>query len=103
MRRANFFAIFWIPPTLQNGGPTDIPVAYQNLQTRLLADYTANGIDNNNVQYYEILGTTKSYIQNAAGLQLANGLAGVFVDNSPYPASGTDTFTPGNCITDAQI
>src|SRR5260370_4637021 len=35
---------------------------------------------------------------------LANGLAGVFVDNSPYPASGcTDIATPGNCITDAQI
>jgi hypothetical protein len=104
MRRANFFAIFWIPPTLQNGGPTGMSVAYRNLQTRLLADYTANGIDNNNVQYYEILGSNKAYIQNAAGLQLASGLAGVFVDNSPYPASGcTDAATPGNCITDAQI
>jgi hypothetical protein len=104
MRRANFFAIFWIPPTLQNGVSTGMPVAYQNLQTRLLADYTGHGIDNINTQYYQILGTTKSYIQNAAGLQLANGLAGVFVDNSPYPASGcTDAATPGNCITDAQI
>src|ERR1700736_6721824 len=75
MRRANFFAIFWIPPTLQNGGPTGIPGAYQTLQKRLLADYTAHGIDNTNTQYYEILGTTKSYIQNAAGLQLPNGFA----------------------------
>jgi hypothetical protein len=34
----------------------------------------------------------------------AGGLGGVAVDTSPYPASGcTDTFTPGNCITDAQI
>jgi len=104
MRRTNLFAIFWIPPTLQNGGATGMSVAYQNLQTRLLADYTANGIDNNNVQYYEIVGSTNSYIKNAAGVQLPNSFAGSFVDTSPYPASGcTDTFTPGNCITDAQI
>ena len=104
MRRANFFAIFWIPPTLQNGGPTGMSVAYQNLQKRLLADYTAHGIDNTNTQYYEILGSTKAYIQNAAGLQLATGIADSFVDNSPYPASGcSDAVTPGNCITDAQI
>jgi hypothetical protein len=104
MRRGSLFAIFWIPPTLQNGGPTGMSTAYQNLQTRLLADYTANGIDNNNVQYYQILGSTKSYIKNIAGLNLSNGLAGVFVDHSPYPASGcSDLATPGNCITDAQI
>jgi hypothetical protein len=104
MPRAKLYAIFWIPAALQNGGSTVMPVAYQNLQTRLLADYTAHGIDNNNTQYYQILGSTTTYIQNAAGVILTNGFAGSFVDNSPYPNSGcTDTFTPGNCITDAQI
>jgi hypothetical protein len=63
-------------------------VAYQNLQTRLLADYTANGIDNINTQYYQIIGPTTTYIQNAAGVILTNGLAGFTVDNAPYPASG---------------
>jgi hypothetical protein len=104
MRRATLYAIFWIPLTLQTGGPTGMPVAYQNLQTRLLADYTAHGIDNNNTQYYEILGSTTAYIQNASGVSLTSGLAGSFVDNAPYPASGcSDAATPGNCITDAQI
>jgi len=104
MQRAKLYAIFWIPAALQNGGSTGIPVAYQNLQTRLLADYTANGIDNNNTQYYQIIGATTTYIQSAAGVILTNGLAGFTVDNAPYPASGcSDTATPGNCITDAQI
>jgi hypothetical protein len=103
MQRAELYAIFWIPAALQNGGPTALSVPYQNLQRRLLADYTANGIDNNNTQYYQIVGSTTTYIQNAAG-GLTNGLAGSFVDTSPYPASGCfDSATPGNCITDAQI
>jgi hypothetical protein len=68
-----------------------------------LAGETA-GIDNNNTQYYQILGSTTTYIQNAAGVILTNGFAGSFVDNAPYPASGcSDTATPSNCITDAQI
>jgi len=104
MQRAKLYAIFWIPTALQNGGTTGMSVAYQNLQKRLLADYTANGIDNINTQYYQIVGTTTTYIQNAAGVILTNGLAGSFVDSAPYPASGcSDAATPGNCITDAQI
>jgi hypothetical protein len=104
MPRVKLYAIFWIPAALQNGGPTGMPVAYQNLQTRLLADYTANGIDNNNTQYYQIIGAAATFIQNAAGVNLASGLAGFTVDNAPYPASGcSDAATPGNCITDAQI
>jgi hypothetical protein len=100
MQRAKLYAIFWIPAALQNGGTTGMSVAYQNLQTRLLADYTAHGIDNiNNTQYYQVVGGTATYIQNAAGVILTSGL-----DNAPYPASGcSDSATPGNCITDAQI
>jgi len=104
MQRAKLYAIFWIPAALQNGGTTGMSVAYQNLQTRLLADYTAHGIDNINTQYYQVVGGTATYIQNAAGVILTSGLAGFTVDNAPYPASGcSDTATPGNCITDAQI
>jgi hypothetical protein len=104
MGRAKLYAIFWIPASLQNSGTTGMSVAYQDLQKRLLADYTGHGIDNINTQYYQILGSTTTYIQNAAGVSFANGLAGFFVDSSPYPASGcSDSATPGNCITDAQI
>jgi hypothetical protein len=100
MPSATIYAIYWIPASgkLQNGGSTTLPVTYQNLQTRLLADYPAHGIDNITTQYYQIAGSTVSYIHNAGGL------GGVAVDTSPYPASGcTDTYTPGNCISDAQI
>jgi hypothetical protein len=104
MPRVKLYAIFWIPAALQNGGSTGMSVAYQNLQTRLLMDYTANGIDNNNTQYYQVIGATATHIQNAAGVGLASGLAGFTVDNAPYPASGcSDPATPGNCITDAQV
>lgn len=97
MPTATFYAIFWIPPKLQNGGATSLPVAYQNLQTRLLMDYPAHGIDNINTQYYQIIGT-QSFIGNAGGFGES------YVDTAPYPASGcTDSYTPGNCITDAQI
>lgn len=49
-------------------------------------------------------GPLRLTIQNAAGVILTSGLAGVAVDNAPYPASGcSDTATPGNCIIDAQI
>ena len=64
----------------------------------LLADYPFHGIDNNNTQYFQTVGSTTTYILNAGSF------GGFAVDTSPYPASGcTDSFTLGNCITDAQI
>jgi hypothetical protein len=97
MTATNTYAIFWVPPTLQNGGATSMSAAYQNIQKNVLADYAAHGIDNNNTQYYQG-STTKKYIQNSGKL------AGSYVDTSAYPASGcSDTATPGNCITDAQL
>ena len=93
-----FYAIFWIPAHLQNGGATTLSADYQNVQKQLLSDYAAHGIDNNNTQYYQIIGGVQSFIQNKGG---PGGLA---VDNGAYPASGcSDSVTPGNCITDAQI
>jgi hypothetical protein len=95
---AKTYAIFWIPARLQNGGATSMSSHYQTVLKNLLLDYGKHGIDNNNTQYYQSSGTGKSYIQNYGYL------AGSYVDTDPYPASGcTDTATPGNCITDAQI
>lgn len=92
------YAIFWIPPSLQNGGSTSMSAHYQTVQKNLLGDYSGHGIDNNNTQYYQIVGTTTTYIRNSGGL------GGSYVDTSTYPASTcTDTYTPGNCITDAEI
>jgi hypothetical protein len=100
MQSATLYAIYWIPLSgkLQNGNPTTLPVAYQNLQTRFLTDYAGHGIGNITTEFFQTSGSTRTYITNVGGL------GGVAVDTSPYPASGcTDTATPGNCITDAQI
>jgi hypothetical protein len=100
MPSATLYAIYWIPASgkLQNGGATTLPVAYQNLQTLFLTDYAEHGLGNITTEFYQIVGSARTYIENSGGL------GGVAVDTSPYPASGcTDTATPGNCITDAQI
>jgi hypothetical protein len=97
MTATNTSAIFWVPPTLQNGKATSMSAAYQTIQKNVLSDYAGHGIDNKNTQYYQG-STSKKYIQNSGQL------AGSYVDTSAYSASGcNDTATPGNCITDAQL
>ncbi len=93
------YAIYWVPAKLQNGGATSIPTHYQSVQNNMLKDYEGHGIDNNNTQYYQVTATgSKQYIQNKGGF------GGSVVDTTPYPASGcSDSATPGNCITDAQL
>ncbi len=104
MLTASFYAIFWIPAALQNGGPTGMTAAYAKLQTRFLADFTGHGLASNLTQYYQVVGGITTYIQNATGLAKPGGLADAYVDQAPYPASGcTNPVTAGNCITDAQI
>ncbi len=94
------YAIFWIPSTgkLQNGGATTLPAAYQTIETNLLKDYFGRGLALNNTQYYQIVGSTKTYITTAGTF------GGSAIDTASYPASGcNDTATPGNCVSDAQI
>jgi hypothetical protein len=98
MSTAAIYSIFWVPPYLQNGASTSLSASYRSLMTRLAGDYPAHGIDNNNTEYFQIVGTTKTYIQNVGSN------AGFYVDSSLLPASGcSDSATPGNCITDAEI
>ena len=97
--KANTYAIFWIPATgkLQNGNATTMTAHYQTVLTNFLKDYPGHGIGNNNTQYYQG-STTKTYIQNAGTF------GGSYVDTASYPASGcTDSATPGNCVSDAQL
>ena len=92
------YSIFWVPPTLQNGKATSLTAHYESIQSRMLTDYPGHGIGNNNTQYYQVIGTAKTYIQNKGSF------GGSFVDTAAYPASGcNDSVTPGNCITDAQL
>jgi Phosphate-induced protein 1 conserved region len=93
------YEIFWGPALLQNGTPTP---GYSPLYGKILgslgAYYSGHGLMNLTTQYFQTIGGVTTYIQNGGGL------AGFFIDKSPLPASGcTDSFTPGNCITDAQV
>jgi hypothetical protein len=96
------YAIFWVPSKLQNGGSTSLPASYQNIQIAFLKEYFAHGIANNNTQYYMTTGSGTSlvhtYVRNVGGYGAS------YVDTSAYPASScSDSVTPGNCLSDAQI
>ncbi len=100
MPSATFYAIFWVPASgrLQNGKPTSMTANYANAQLGLLNDYPGHGIGNVTTQYGQIAGSRVTFPSNSGGL------GGFAVDTSPFPASGcTDSATPGNCISDAQI
>lgn len=97
MTGETFYAIFWIPPTLQNGNSTSLSSKYQSVAKQFLGDYPDHGIANNSTQYYSTTSGTKYFVGKG-------GLSGSYVDTNPYPASGcTDSVTPGNCVTDAQL
>lgn len=92
------YAIFWLPAKLQNGNTTMMSAKYQPVIKNFLADYPSHGIQNNSTQYYSTTNGVNSYIHNSGAF------VAYYVDTNPYPASGcSDTATPGNCLTDAQI
>lgn len=100
MTGVNLYAIFWIPSSgkLQNGSPTSLTAKYQSVAKQFLADYPYHGIANNSTQYYATISGVNHYF---AGI---GALVASVVDTNPYPASGcSDSVTPGNCITDAQL
>jgi len=97
MPTVNLYAIFWAPPTLQNGTPATLPVAYKRSQKRLLKDYPQHGLGNITTRYNQTVPTL--YPTNDGDF-----MGDTFHDKAPYPASTcTDTARPGNCITDANI
>lgn len=98
MTGVNLYAIFWVPAKLQNGKTTGLTAKYESVAKQFLADYPYHGVANNSTQYYSVKNAVKTYFVGIGGL-----VASV-VDKDPYPASGcSDSVTPGNCITDAQL
>jgi hypothetical protein len=93
-----FYVIFWLPAHLQNGGATTLPAAYQAVQRNMVANYGGHSLSAINTQYYQQTGRVRTYI-NGNGL-----LAASVVDTGAYPVrTCTDSATPGNCLTDAQL
>jgi len=88
------YAIFWEPPTLQDGTATYVSPTYNSLIEQYFNDVGGSGLYNINTQYYD----TSGHILNNSTL------GGVWIDTSPYPASGcTDTYTPHGCLSDSQL
>ena len=97
-KKETSYAIFWIPPTLQDGSPTYVSPTYISLIEQYFADVGGNGLYANNKQYYEVVNGTTRHIQNRS----ATGP--MWVDTASYPPSGcTDPATPNNCVTDTQV
>lgn len=97
MTGLSLYAIFWVPPTLQDSSPTTLSAKYQAVTKQFLADYPTHGIANNSTQYYSGTTTKKYFLPSG-------GLAGSFVDTNHYPVGGcTNSVTGKNCINDAQL
>ncbi len=95
------YAIFWLPASgkLQDGTTsTTLPAHYQTVVKNFFGDYPSHTLASNNTQYFQVIGTAKTFIKGSGSF------AGAFIDTDAYPASGcADSATPGNCITDAQL
>ena len=88
------YAIFWEPPTLQDGTPTYVSSNYNTLLIRYFNDIGGSDLYDNNTQYYDL---SHNIVNNSA-------LGGIWLDSSPYPTSNcTDSATPHGCVSDAQI
>ena len=88
------YAIFWEPPTLQDGTATYVSATYNGLIEQYFNDVSGSGLYNVNTQYYD---TTGHILNNST-------FGGAWIDTSPYPASGCkDSFTPHGCLNNKQI
>lgn len=93
-----FYVIFWVPAHLQNGAATTMPAAYQAVQRNMVANYGGHSLSAINTQYYQTIGSRTTYI-DGNGLLVTS-----VVDTGAYPArTCTDSASPGNCLSDAQI
>ena len=77
MQHTTTYAIFWEPPTLQNGTPSHVSKRYNNLLMGYFNDVGGTELYDNNAQYYDGSGD----IMNSSAFGTA------WVDTSPYPAA----------------
>src|SRR5581483_2832087 len=88
------YAIFWEPPTLQDGSSTQVSSTYNSILQNYFGDIGGSGVYAIATQYHDTTGT------------IANNstFGGAWTHTSAYPASQcSDSATPQDCMTDAQI
>src|ERR1700676_188903 len=88
------YAIFWEPPTLQDGSKTQVSPTYNSLLQNYFGGIGGSGVYAINTQYHDATG---SIANNST-------FGGAWTDTSAYPSSQcTDSATPQGCMTDVQI
>jgi hypothetical protein len=102
MPTLEIYTIFWIGP-LQGGGSATLSQHYQNIAWEFANDYVGHSVSAIMTQYYQM----NPYIPIRgipATVSGTGSAAGSYNDLDAFPTSGcTDSMTPGNCITDAQL
>src|SRR5215469_5225594 len=101
MLTTTVYAIYWVPPHLQDGHATSLSTAYQNIQNTMFMEYFRHGISTNNTQYYQG-SSSKKYIAGTGSF------GGSFVDTALYPGShcfdpSPDLTNGNNCISDTDL
>ena len=98
------YNIFWVGK-LQGGGTATLTAHYQTVANDFASDYAGHSIDSILTQYYQTpQPNSLNYIHGLSTAGTAGSYAGSVIDTDPFPASGcTDTATPKNCITGAQL
>jgi hypothetical protein len=101
MPTIEIYDIFWVG-TLQGGGTATLTPHYESVANAFASDYAGHSVDNNNTQYYQLSPT--KYVSGLSTLAAGESLGGSYVDTDAFPPSNcTDSVTPKNCITDAQL
>jgi hypothetical protein len=92
------YVVLWDPGTLQNGAATGYSAKYASLAMQWFKDQPQSPLYANANQYYQVVGTKKSYIiANTAAPKL-------LTDTNPFPTGQCTHPTTGtNCITDANL
>jgi hypothetical protein len=98
MKTSKVYAIFWTPATLQSGGAAKYAKGFTALTKQYLRDIGGSGWYNVGTQYYQDVGTTRTFIQNTAHL------GGTYTDTTPYPSGEcSDAYTGTDCLLNSDI
>jgi hypothetical protein len=101
MPTIEIYDIFWVG-ALQGGGKATLTSHYESVEEQFASDYAGHSVDNNNTQYNQT--SPKKYVSGLSALAAGDSFGGSYVDTDAFPASScTDSITPRNCITDAQL
>ena len=95
-------AIFWEPPTLQDGSPGVVSSSYNATLAQYLRDAGSHGLLASASEYYEVTGGTRHYATSTMTL------GRVVTDTTAYPATACNSSDlpaqqEQNCLSDGQI